>query len=65
MAESKMKSLSGRRIVITRPRDQAVEWRLKLEALGADVIELPLIQVKKDVNLETLADVLGGFGSYE
>ena len=65
MPESKSKSLSGRRIVITRPREQAAEWRLKLEASGADVIELPLIQVKKDVNLETLAEVLGGFGSYE
>jgi len=65
MPEAKAKSLSGRRIVVTRPRDQSVEWRLKLEALGASVIELPLIQVKKDVNLDTLAEVLGGFGSYE
>jgi uroporphyrinogen-III synthase len=65
MAESKSKALSGRRIVVTRPRDQAVEWRLKLESLGASVIELPLIQVKKEVNLDTLAEVLGGFGSYE
>ena len=58
-------SLAGRRIVVTRPREQAVEWRRKLESLGATVIELPLIQVKKDVNLDTLAEVLGGFGSYE
>ncbi len=65
MPETKNKSLSGRRIVITRPRDQAVEWRRKLEALGATVIELPLIQVTKEVNLDTLAEVLGGFGSYE
>ena len=63
--ETTNKTLSGRRIVITRPRDQAVEWRRKLEILGAAVIELPLIQVKKDVNLDTLAEVLGGFGSYE
>jgi uroporphyrinogen-III synthase len=65
MSESKTNSLSGRRIVVTRPRDQAVEWRRKLEALGAAVIELPLIQVKKEVNLTILAEVLGEFGGYE
>jgi len=64
MAETNQ-TLQGRRIVITRPRDQAVEWRRKLEALGATVIELPLIQVRKDVNLNTLAEVLTEFGSYE
>lgn len=57
--------LNGRRIVITRPRESAAEWRHKLEGLGATVLELPLIQVRKDVNLETLSEVLTGFGSYE
>lgn len=65
MPDSSNKSLAGRRIVVTRPRDQAADWRRKLESLGAAVIELPLIQVKKDVNLDTLTEVLGGFGSYE
>jgi uroporphyrinogen-III synthase len=65
MSDHPTKSLSGRRIVITRPREQAAEWRQKLEMLGANVLELPLIQVRKDVNLETLAEVLTGFGSYE
>lgn len=65
MAESNHQILQGRRVVITRPRDQAVEWRKKLESLGAAVIELPLILVKKDVNLHTLAEVLTEFGSYE
>ncbi|HVZ63199.1 MAG TPA: uroporphyrinogen-III synthase [Lacunisphaera sp.] len=58
-------SLVGRRIVLTRPREQNTEWRLKLEGLGATVLELPLIQVAKDVNLETLAEVLPEFGTYE
>lgn len=65
MSETQIKSLSGRRIVVTRPSDQAVEWRRKLESLGAVVIELPLIQVRKAVNLDTLAEVLAEFGSYE
>ena len=65
MPDPKTKPLSGRRIVVTRPREQTAEWRMKLESLGASVVELPLIQVKKHVNPETLAEVLGEFGSYE
>ena len=65
MPDSKTILLSGRRIVVTRPREQTVEWRQKLEALGAAVVELPLIRVTKRVNPETLAEVLTEFGSYE
>ena len=60
------KPLSGRRIVITRPASQSSsDWRARLEALGATVIELPLIKVSKDINLDTLAEVLQEFGAYE
>src|SRR5688572_6814790 len=59
------KPLSGRRIVITRPAGQSTDWRNRLEAQGAEVIELPLIRVSKDVNLNTLAEVLQEFGAYE
>jgi len=62
---SDKKTLSGRRVVITRPAGQSADWRNRLEALGAEVIELPLIKVSKDVNLDTLAEVLQEFGAYE
>ncbi len=63
---SDKKSLSGRRIVITRPAGQSAnDWRGRLEAQGATVIELPLIKVSKAVDLNTLAEVLQEFGSYE
>ena len=38
--------LSGRAIAITRARTQASDLRAKLEALGADVIETPVIAVR-------------------
>ncbi|MBL9216205.1 MAG: uroporphyrinogen-III synthase [Opitutaceae bacterium] len=57
--------LAGRRVVITRPSSQAAPWRSRLEELGADVIELPLIRVRKDVDLDTLAEVFQELGSYE
>ena len=38
--------LFGRRIVVTRAREQASELRARLEALGAQVIELPSIALE-------------------
>lgn len=57
--------LFGRRIAITRTRAQASELRGRLEDLGAEVIELPLIEVVKDVSNERLAEVFPEFGSYD
>jgi uroporphyrinogen-III synthase len=39
------KPLSGKRILITRPEEQAKEWADELAALGAETIVLPLIRV--------------------
>lgn len=50
---------------MTRAREQASELSAKLTALGADVIELPLIRVSKHISKETLADVLLELGSYD
>jgi uroporphyrinogen-III synthase len=58
-------SLSGRRIAVTRAREQASELAGKLTALGADVIELPLIRVSKHIDKQTLADVLLELGGYD
>ena len=38
--------LFGRRVVVTRAREQASELRSRLEALGADVVELPAIEIE-------------------
>ncbi|MGH9024431.1 MAG: uroporphyrinogen-III synthase [Acidimicrobiia bacterium] len=38
-------ALAGRRVVVTRARPQAGELRLALEALGAEVVELPVIEI--------------------
>jgi uroporphyrinogen-III synthase len=59
------KPLAGRRIALTRSSAQSMDWRSALESRGAEVIELPMIRVSKDVNLHTLAEVLQEFGSYE
>ncbi len=38
--------LFGRSVVVTRAREQASELRARLEALGAEVIELPAIEIE-------------------
>jgi uroporphyrinogen-III synthase len=62
---SKKSPLAGRRIALTRASAQSAGWRKRLESLGADVIELPLIKVSKDVDLDTLAEVFQEIGTYE
>ena len=57
--------LSGRRVAVTRAREQASELSAKLTALGAEVIELPLIRVSKEISKDTLADVMLELGSYD
>ncbi|MBK8477002.1 MAG: uroporphyrinogen-III synthase [Opitutaceae bacterium] len=57
--------LTGRRIVITRAREQAGELREKLAALGATVVELPLIEIVSEVDAATADEVFGEIASYE
>jgi uroporphyrinogen-III synthase len=50
---------------VTRAREQASELAGKLAALGAEVIELPLITISKEIDKHTLHDVLSEFGGYD
>ncbi len=58
-------SLAGRRIAVTRAKDQASELSAKLAARGAEVIELPLIQVSREISKQNLADVMLELGGYD
>lgn len=57
--------LFGRRVAITRTRDQNSELREKLEALGAEVLELPLISISKQVDKHGFVEILTELGSYD
>jgi uroporphyrinogen-III synthase len=59
------KPLSGRRIVVTRTRDQASELTARLSSLGAEVVEIPVIRISREVSKQTLADVLLELGGYD
>ena len=59
------RTLSGRRVVVTRTRDQASELASRLSALGAEVLELPVIRISKEIDLQALADVMLELGGYD
>jgi uroporphyrinogen-III synthase len=65
MSSASSQPLQSRRIAITRAREQASELSAKLAALGAQVLELPLIRVAKAVDRETLGDVFAELGTYD
>lgn len=57
--------LSGRRIVVTRPKERSLELSEKLRDLGAEVIELPAIRtVFREENRE-LEEALRQIASYD
>lgn len=65
MANALAQSLLGRRVAVTRAREQSSELAGKLSSLGAEVIELPLITVSKHIDKHMLVDVLTELGSYD
>lgn len=56
--------LAGRRIVITRAREQAGELVQALTALGAEVVTAPAIRIEPLSDLEPLRVALAGIGRY-
>lgn len=57
--------LADRRIAVTRTREQASELAVKLTDLGAEVLELPLIRVSKEISKQNLADTMTELGNYD
>jgi uroporphyrinogen III methyltransferase/synthase len=56
--------LFGLRIVVTRARAQASGMAATLEALGADVIELPAIRIVPRIDSAEVRDAIGAIHSY-
>jgi uroporphyrinogen III methyltransferase/synthase len=56
--------LAGRRIVITRAREQAGELVQALAALGAEVVTAPAIRIEPLADLEALRVALADLGRY-
>lgn len=57
--------LFGKRIVVTRTRDQAGELSARLLDLGADVVELPTIRIDPPLEPEGFAQLVTDVHSYD
>ncbi len=57
--------LMGKRIVVTRAREQAGKLTALLEREGAEVLELPFIKIERDFNRQRLGEILAGIAIYE
>lgn len=60
-----LRPLFGRRIVVTRARDQASQMTRRLTELGAEVLEIPTIKIVPPDDKEPLADAFLAFGEYD
>lgn len=57
--------LFGRRIVVTRPREQAIDLIERLEGLGATVIEAPMIHIAPPDDYEPLDQACAEAGKFD
>ncbi|HVB38598.1 MAG TPA: uroporphyrinogen-III synthase, partial [Vicinamibacterales bacterium] len=57
--------LFGRRIAVTRPREQAAELVDRLESLGAEAIEVPLIRIEPPEDYGPLDDACRQAGTFD
>jgi uroporphyrinogen III methyltransferase/synthase len=57
--------LFGRRILVTRPREDAAELTDLLATLGADAIEAPMLRFAPPDDFGPLDDAVGRLGSFE
>ena len=62
--EGDKKPLSGKKILITRARDQAAVFSSSLKDLGAEVIELPTIEIVQPLNWKGLDRAIDHMDSY-
>lgn len=59
------RSLFGRRIVVTRTRDQASQLSRLLSERGAEVLEIPTIRIEAPDDRQTLVEAMAGLGEYD
>ncbi len=57
--------LFGKRIVVTRSREQASDLVRQLGDLGADVLEIPTIRIKPPHTLAPLREAIASLGEYD
>ena len=65
MGQDKAGALAGRTILVTRARHQAGQLSDKLRALGAEVVEIPAIEIVVPESFADLDGALGNLSQYQ
>lgn len=63
--KNKKQSLKGYKFVLTRTKNQSQSLKERIQSLGAEVIELPLIRIEPYCNPDTIEEVFSELGTYE
>lgn len=63
--KSQTGKLSGKRIVVTRSSQHSGELKNKLQTLGAEVLELPLITAELNVEPDAVVEIMAHIATYE
>lgn len=58
-------TLAGRRVLVTRAAQQAAKLSDALRALGAEPVEIPVLEIRPPADLSTLDGALENIGSYD
>jgi uroporphyrinogen-III synthase len=64
-APTHSRPLAGKRIVVSRARDQAEALAFPLRELGADVVEIPFIEIRPPASFQPLDDALLEINGYD
>ena len=59
------KKLQNRRVVVTRPEEHNAGLRAELEARGAGVVEMPLIEISLDGDEAVADEIFSAIGEYD
>ena len=60
-----LKGLKGRRVMVTRPREQLTELAEGLRVRGADVVEAPVIRIEPPLDKAPLAQAIQRLAEYD
>jgi len=60
-----LRPLTGKRIVVTRPRAQAGGLAARIEELGGEVVEFPTIEIQPPANFAALDAAIGQIAAYD
>jgi uroporphyrinogen-III synthase len=64
-APAQFRPLAGKRIVVSRARDQAQALAFPLRELGAEVLEIPFIEIRPPASFQPLDDALREINGYD